>query len=151
MIKILVTTTALLFATQSYANERVNATIEDFYINETVSTPVRVNECRNVDVPIYGTRDRRGSDGDVLAGAIVGGVIGNQFGGGSGKDAMTVLGAIVGANHMANRTTEEIVGYRTERQCAEAVIYENNRVRTYSYSTITFTLDGKRHTVRFQK
>ncbi len=32
-----------------------------------------------------------------LGGAVVGGVIGNQFGGGSGKDALTVIGAIAGA------------------------------------------------------
>jgi uncharacterized protein YcfJ len=37
-----------------------------------------------------------------LAGGIIGGVIGHQFGGGSGKDAMTALGAILGAG-MGNR------------------------------------------------
>jgi uncharacterized protein YcfJ len=33
-----------------------------------------------------------------LEGAIIGGVIGNQFGEGDGKTAMTVLGAIIGAD-----------------------------------------------------
>jgi uncharacterized protein YcfJ len=150
-MKILAATTVLLLATQAHANDRVKATIEDIYVKETVSNPVRVNECRDVDVPIYGTRDRRGSDGDVLAGALIGGAIGNQFGSGSGQDAMTVLGAIVGANRAANQTTEEIVGYRTERQCFEEVIYQDSRVRKYSYSTITFTVDGKRHTLEFKK
>jgi uncharacterized protein YcfJ len=150
-MKILAATTVLLLATQAHANDRVKATIEDIYVKETVSNPVRVNECRDVDVPIYGTRDRRGSDGDVLAGALIGGAIGNQFGSGSGQDAMTVLGAIVGANRAANQTTEEIVGYRTERQCFEEVIYQDSRVRKYSHSTITFTVDGKRHTLEFKK
>jgi uncharacterized protein YcfJ len=150
-MKILAATTVLLLATQAHANDRVKATIEDIYVKETVSNPVRVNECRDVDVPIYGTRARRGSDGDVLAGALIGGAIGNQFGSGSGQDAMTVLGAIVGANRAANQTTEEIVGYRTERQCFEEVIYQDSRVRKYSHSTITFTVDGKRHTLEFKK
>ena len=150
-MKLLTATVVLLLATQAHANDRVNATIEDFYVNETVSNPVRVNECRNVDVPVYGTRNRRGSDGDVITGAIIGGVIGNQFGNGGGKDAMTVLGAIVGANRASNQTSEEIVGYRTERQCFEEVIYQDTRVRRYSHSTITFVVDGKRKTVDFQK
>lgn len=150
-MKILAATTVLLLATQAHADSRVKATIEDIYVKETVSNPVRVNECRDVDVPVYGTRNRRGSDGDVLAGALIGGAIGNQFGSGSGQDAMTVLGAIVGANRASNQTTEEIVGYRTEHQCFEEVIYQNTHVRNYSHSLITFTVDGKRHTLEFKK
>ena len=37
-----------------------------------------------------------------LAGGIIGGVIGHQFGSGSGQDAMTAVGALVGAS-MGNR------------------------------------------------
>ena len=33
-----------------------------------------------------------------FGGALIGGVIGHQFGGGSGKDVATVLGAIIGAS-----------------------------------------------------
>lgn len=33
-----------------------------------------------------------------IAGGIIGGVIGRQFGGGSGRDAMTAVGALVGAS-----------------------------------------------------
>lgn len=150
-MKPFIITAAILLATQAHANDRVNGSIEDFYVTENVSTPVRHNQCYDVDVPIYGTRDRRGSDGDVIVGALIGGAIGNQFGSGSGKDAMTVLGAIVGANRAANQTSEEIVGYRKERQCHEAVVYENQLVRRYSHSTITFTVDGKRQVVRFEK
>lgn len=38
-----------------------------------------------------------GSRSDQLAGAIIGGAIGNQFGGGKGKEVMTVFGALLGA------------------------------------------------------
>jgi uncharacterized protein YcfJ len=37
-----------------------------------------------------------------IAGGIIGGVIGRQFGGGGGRDAMTAVGALVGAS-MANQ------------------------------------------------
>lgn len=42
----------------------------------------------------------------VFGGALVGGVIGNQFGGGSGRDIATVLGAIIGGNIANNRNPE---------------------------------------------
>ena len=38
-----------------------------------------------------------------FGGAVIGGVIGHQFGGGSGKDVATILGAIVGSS-MANNS-----------------------------------------------
>jgi len=38
-----------------------------------------------------------------FGGALVGGVIGNQFGGGSGKDVATILGAIIGGSMAHNR------------------------------------------------
>jgi uncharacterized protein YcfJ len=36
--------------------------------------------------------------GPTIAGGLIGGVIGRQFGGGSGRDAMTAVGALVGAS-----------------------------------------------------
>ena len=42
----------------------------------------------------------------VFGGALVGGLIGNQFGGGSGRDIATVLGAIIGGNMANNRNPE---------------------------------------------
>ncbi|MCJ8319717.1 MAG: glycine zipper 2TM domain-containing protein [Colwellia sp.] len=42
----------------------------------------------------------------VFGGALIGGVIGNQFGGGSGRDIATVLGAIIGGNMANNRNPE---------------------------------------------
>ena len=38
-----------------------------------------------------------------FGGALLGGVIGNQFGGGSGKDVTTILGAIIGSSIANNR------------------------------------------------
>lgn len=63
-------------------------------IKETVKTPRQ--ECRNVSVthrrPV---QDENRIAGSVL-GAVAGGVIGHQFGGGRGKDVATVVGALGG-------------------------------------------------------
>ena len=61
----------------------------------TVKTPVR--ECWQ-ETQYYSTYERRrGSGGRALAGAVIGGVIGHQFGSGRGKDAATVAGSMIGA------------------------------------------------------
>lgn len=91
------------------------------YYNE----PVQVEDCYLVDVPVYG-RTNGGSAGDVVTGAIIGGVIGNQFGNGNGKDAMTVLGAIAGAN-VADQPRRVIVGSRTEQHCDYRTEYVESR------------------------
>lgn len=63
-------------------------------IKESVKTPRQ--ECRNVTVthrkPV---QDENRIAGSVL-GAVAGGVIGHQFGGGRGKDIATVAGALGG-------------------------------------------------------
>lgn len=87
--------------------------VEPVYSNSYVDVPQTV--CYDVEVPVTGRSGA--STGDVLAGAVIGGAIGNQFGGGSGKDAATVLGAILGAD-IANKNGRQVVtGYRLERQC----------------------------------
>lgn len=93
--------------------------------------------CRDVEVPIYETRG-----GDQLTGAIVGGVIGNQFGSGSGKDAMTVLGALIGANSVEPRR-DSFVGYRIERQCERIASKVNDPVITHY--RIQYTYNGKEY------
>ena len=147
-MKLLLSSALVIFATQATA-QNINATVTDHFRNETVSTPVRATECVNVDVPIYGQKPA--STGDAVAGALLGGLIGNQFGEGKGKDAMTVLGAIAGADAASRNTRNQIVGYRTERQCSEVTRYKDETVRRYSHSTATFVVDGKRYTVDFVK
>jgi uncharacterized protein YcfJ len=58
--------------------------------NPSSQYPARIlkpqNECRDVQVPIMGVLDRPANAGEVIGGALIGGVIGNQIGGGSGKE-----------------------------------------------------------------
>ncbi|MCJ8292773.1 MAG: glycine zipper 2TM domain-containing protein [Colwellia sp.] len=59
-----------------------------------------------------------------FGGALIGGVIGNQFGGGSGRDIATVLGAIAGGAIANNRSQGKtvvihLVELMIEVDCAE--------------------------------
>ncbi|MBB1625325.1 glycine zipper 2TM domain-containing protein [Achromobacter sp. UMC71] len=60
-----------------------------------------VETIRQVQVPVKDNSDHLVG---TIAGGAVGGVVGNQFGGGNGKTALTVLGAVGGA--LAGREVE---------------------------------------------
>lgn len=113
------------------ASVDAQVTSVDRLMESVVDTHYR-EVCRNVQVPTYETRrnTRSGSTGDALAGAIIGGAIGNQFGGGKGKDAMTVLGAIVGADVATRRTDTYQVqnGYRNQQECYQEPVNTTRRV-----------------------
>lgn len=95
--------------------------------------------CYQEQIPV-----RRHSDGgDVLTGALIGGAIGNQFGSGDGKDAMTILGAIVGAN--AGSNSRPVVGYETVQNCHNEVTVDY--VTEFSHYTVIFLERGQRYRV----
>ncbi|MGE8657576.1 MAG: glycine zipper 2TM domain-containing protein [Achromobacter sp.] len=60
-----------------------------------------VETIRQVQVPVKDNSDHLVG---TIAGGVAGGVVGNQFGGGNGKTALTVLGAVGGA--LAGREVE---------------------------------------------
>jgi outer membrane lipoprotein SlyB len=60
-----------------------------------------VESVRQVQVPAKDNSDHLVG---TIAGGVAGGVVGNQFGGGNGKTALTVLGAVGGA--LAGREVE---------------------------------------------
>ena len=98
-----------LFATNANADTQ---TIKEHYKSVIEQTPYSVEVCK--DVQIRG----QASTGDTVFGALLGGVIGNQFGGGKGKDAATILGAILGADFANKKGGQQtIVGYKQVEQC----------------------------------
>ena len=130
-----------LFATSANA-ETVTGTVQEHYKWVVNQTPYRVEVCK--DVRVRG----QASTGDTIVGAIIGGAIGNQFGGGKGKDAATILGAIVGAD-VANKNSSTLGS--TRRECQVETRYEESREEVYSHSTIQFFLNGREHRLRFKK
>lgn len=84
---------------------------------ETVRVNYPEERCWNERVEHRG-RSRSDSHTPTIAGAILGGVVGNQFGKGNGKKAMTVAGALLGGsigNDMGRRPSRSYVS--TERRC----------------------------------
>ena len=120
---------------------KVNAEVIDvrpIYNQVTYSDPV--NTCRNVSVPVYGNT-RRNDPAGTLFGAVLGGAVGNHFGNGSGRDAMTVLGAILGAD-MAQNANRQVVGYQNQQQCDTNYVRRVEKVvsgydTTYSWNGLT--------------
>ena len=153
MKSILTIVTALaMFGSVALADQRIQASVvsmQETY--NTVRKQVPVQSCSTVEVPIYETRRiGQASTGDTLAGAIIGGVIGNQFGGGSGKDAATVLGAILGAdaaNKKGGRQETVIVGYRQQQQCTTTYQQKETQQRGQNRVTVE-TESGERFTFK---
>lgn len=106
-----------------------------------VTVPVTVQDCRDVQVPVYSNGVN--TEGAILGG-IVGGIVGNQVGGGSGREAATGVGAMIGAITGAQSGNRQITGYRTERQCSNQTVNETRRELT-DY-TVTYEVLGVQQT-----
>ena len=150
-MKYLLITASLLVATASpaLANKQANrqAHVEDHYKTVIQQTPYNVEVCKDVRVP-YGSNNELDTEGAIVGG-IIGGVIGNQFGKGSGKEAMTGIGALSGA--IIGGKKEGTAGYTTQRQCQIEKRYEETKKTVYSHSTVTFYHNGERFDLKFQK
>jgi uncharacterized protein YcfJ len=89
----------------------------------TVTTPVK--ECWQ-DTEYYTVRNRpRGITGKTILGAIVGGVIGHQVGGGRGNEIATVAGSLIGAS-MANDAAIRNAGYSSREYSRPVTRCETN-------------------------
>ena len=152
-MKYIVTVIALMismFSVSAMASAST-ATIDGTVVSSTaiMQQVIRNNperSCSIVEVPVYG--NTKGNASDAIAGAIIGGILGNQVGGGKGKDAATILGAIVGAD-VANKNSNKPGS--VQRQCQIETRYEERQREIYSHSTVTFSTEGKKYTVKFQK
>ena len=124
--------TVAVIGTMSFAasaNAQEYATITNVTPNyQTINTPTTQQVCNIVEVPVYGRAGGQASTGDTLFGALIGGALGNQVGGGKGKDAATVLGAIIGADVANKRSgSNQIVGYRQEQRCNNVTSYSTQQ------------------------
>lgn len=95
------------------------ATVSACVQNQPAQVLYPTTQCQTVQAPVYGVLDRPSSDGEVAAGAIIGGVIGNQV---SNHDAgATIAGALIGGALVANSRQQEqvVVGYKDQVVCQE--------------------------------
>ena len=121
------------------------AVVFDHYKNVIQQTPYRVEVCQD--------RVQHSGDGSAtneLVGALFGGAIGNSFGKGDGKDAMTLFGALMGAS-LAHDDELAKGPTRTVTVCDVETRYEESVSEVYSHSTISFTAKGKQYKIDFIK
>ncbi|WP_417661272.1 glycine zipper 2TM domain-containing protein [Pseudomonas sp.] len=117
-------------------------------INETIKTPRQ--ECRDVTV----TRQRPVQDEHKIAGtaigAVVGGLLGNQVGGGSGKKIATAAGAI-GGGYAGNKVQGNMQAndtYTTTENRCKTVTDTSQKLVGYN---VKYELDGKVSQVRMSE
>ena len=117
----------------------------------TVKTPVR--ECWQ-DTEYYTAYNRpHGLTGSTLAGALIGGVIGHQFGGGHGKDAATIAGTLIGGSIGAGAAHRRAgVGYgpvqysRPVERCETR--YRDQRERRIDGYNVVYRYNGQNYSTR---
>ncbi|WP_313338763.1 glycine zipper 2TM domain-containing protein [Stutzerimonas nitrititolerans] len=117
-------------------------------VKEVIKTPREV--CKDVTV----TRQKPVQDQHRIAGtavgAVVGGLLGNQVGGGSGKKIATVAGAVGGGyagNQVQGRMQANDTYTTTETRCS-TVTDTHDKVVGYE---VKYDLDGKIGTVRMDR
>ncbi|MEI4993139.1 glycine zipper 2TM domain-containing protein [Aeromonas caviae] len=117
-------------------------------VTETIKTPRQ--ECRNVILthrkPVQDEHKILGT----VVGAALGGVVGHQFGGGSGKKVATAAGAVAGgyAGNQVQGNMQAGDTYTTTEQRCKTV--QESSTRTIGYD-VTYRLAGQEGVVRMEK
>ena len=98
-------------------------------ITRVVRTEVPMRDCRTEEV----TRNGSGANptGAMLAGALIGGVVGNQIGSGSGRRAATAAGVLIGGG-LGHSSAVSTPRTSVERRCeVYSEIHEETRFDGY--------------------
>lgn len=128
----------------SYTDTAKLISVEKIYRTHTIREPYQ--DCY---IKEFYQGDDDGSATNEIIGGLFGGLIGNQFGGGDGKDAMTVAGALLGASlahddELAKSKSGKMVSreicetkYRTEseKRLSHYLVEYKYDGRTFSYTT----------------
>ncbi|CAC9505667.1 hypothetical protein [uncultured Gammaproteobacteria bacterium] len=126
----------------SYTDKAQVVSIEDVYREHTIKQPYQDCYTKEFHQKVGGD----GSATNEIFGGILGGAIGNQFGGGNGKKAMTVAGALLGASiaNDSEKTEYRVVNkqicdtkyhYRSEKRFSHYLVTYKYNGNVYSYTT----------------
>ena len=138
-LKVALSAASLLFVSGAHAQTMLVKVLQksDDIVSQ-VYKEVPVKSCRIEQIPIYGTQagGKQPSTADVVAGAIFGGLLGNAVGGGKGKDAATLLGAIAGADiaNKSGKSKQVITGQRQQEVC-DVVMQQRSVNQVTGYKT----------------
>mgnify|MGYP003322407740 FL=1 len=146
MKKLIALFTVALSMSATAATSVQNGVVIDNYKTIIKQIPYRVEVCQDRVQPAGD-----GSATNELVGALFGGAIGNSFGKGDGKDAMTLFGALMGASLAHDDELKNNPGTRTVTVCDVQTRYEESTSKVYSHSTLSFRANGKEYKVDFIK
>lgn len=120
--------------------------VEPLFRQVRVSTPQR--DCWVEEREVY---SRPGIDASTAAptvlGAIIGGVVGHQFGSGRGRDAATVAGTVIGAS-IGHSSAVRAGGTETRAVQRCAVSYEHGWEEQVEGYRVTYVHRGREYTTR---
>ena len=117
----------------SYTKTKYVKVVKRYRTHKTITREVPYQSCRYESYPVTYTDYEdvyEKNPGAPLLGAVAGGVIGHQFGGGRGKDLATVVGALAGGS-IANKN----YGTKHYRKPVRRTRYEQRRVCNTYYRT----------------
>ena len=146
MKKLIALFTVALSMSATAATSVQNGVVIDNYKTIIKQIPYRVEVCQDRVQPAGD-----GSATNELVGALFGGAIGNSFGKGDGKDAMTLFGALMGASIAHDEELKNNPGTKTVTVCDVQTRYEESTSKVYSHSTITFSSNGRKYSLDFVK
>jgi len=146
MKKLIALFTVALSMSATAATPIQNGVVIDNYKTIIKQIPYRVEVCQDRVQPAGD-----GSATNELVGALFGGAIGNSFGKGDGKDAMTLFGALMGASIAHDEELKNNPGTKTVTVCDVQTRYEESTSKVYSHSTITFSSNGRKYSLDFIK
>lgn len=116
-------------------------------IKDTVRNPRQ--ECRNVTLTHRrAVQDENRIAGSVL-GAVAGGVLGHQFGGGRGRDVATVAGALAGGygGNQVQGALQDRDTYTTTEQRCKTVYDKQEKMLGYD---VTYKIGGEQGKIRME-
>lgn len=130
-------------AVYDYAQVLSSQPIVDYV---TVKTPVR--ECWEETQHYTVRRHGHGNAGGTLLGAVIGGVIGHQFGSGRGNDAATIAGSLIGAA-VGNDATRHNHGAAVEHHSRPVerckTTYREHREERIDGYRVTYRYHGQKY------
>jgi uncharacterized protein YcfJ len=138
--------TAMLLASQSavsgsYSDTAKITSVDKIYRTHTIREPYQ--DCY---IKEYYQADGDGSMANEIVGGLFGGLIGNQFGGGDGKDALTVAGALLGASLAHD---DELRKSKTGRVISKEICetkYRTESIERLSHYRVEYEYDDRSFT-----
>ncbi|SMN16518.1 Putative exported protein [uncultured Candidatus Thioglobus sp.] len=125
----------------SYSDTAKITSVDKIYRTHTIREPHQ--DCY---IKEFYQADGDGSATNEIVGGLFGGLIGNQFGGGSGKDAMTVAGALLGASLAHD---DELAKSKNGRMISKEVCetrYRTESVERLNHYRVEYEYDGRTFT-----